>query len=218
MAQVELEKKKRKRKHNKQSNGAGESEEALTDQNEATLNLEEPTTPRKKNKKSHKVSNGKGEQVGETGTVEGGEQIGDFVGEISNDGHMDLDGDAAQWEDEEMSGADEMAGDEIIEADTTSGAEGNNGDLPSSTALSLPTMDSAPEEFKQLELSERTMKAIESMGFTKMTEIQRRAIPPLLAGKDVLGAAKTGSGKTLAFLIPAVEMLTSLRFKPRNGI
>jgi ATP-dependent RNA helicase DDX18/HAS1 len=50
-----------------------------------------------------------------------------------------------------------------------------------------------------------------------MTEIQRRGIPPLLAGRDVLGAAKTGSGKTLSFLIPAVEMLHSLRFKPRNG-
>jgi len=33
----------------------------------------------------------------------------------------------------------------------------------------------------------------------------------------VLGAAKTGSGKTLAFLIPAVEMLSAMRFKPRNG-
>jgi ATP-dependent RNA helicase DDX18/HAS1 len=55
------------------------------------------------------------------------------------------------------------------------------------------------------------------MGFTTMMEIQQRAIPPLLAGKDVLGAAKTGSGKTLAFLIPAVEMLSALRFKPRNG-
>ncbi|KAI7583720.1 ATP-dependent RNA helicase, partial [Hortaea werneckii] len=38
-----------------------------------------------------------------------------------------------------------------------------------------------------------------------------------LAGRDVLGAAKTGSGKTLAFLLPAIEMLHSLRFKPRNG-
>ena len=55
------------------------------------------------------------------------------------------------------------------------------------------------------------------MGFEKMTTIQRKAIPPLLAGRDVLGAAKTGSGKTLAFLIPAVEMLSALRFKPRNG-
>ena len=38
-----------------------------------------------------------------------------------------------------------------------------------------------------------------------------------MAGKDVLGAAKTGSGKTLAFLIPAIEILSALRFKPRNG-
>jgi len=51
----------------------------------------------------------------------------------------------------------------------------------------------------------------------QMTEIQRRGIPPILAGRDLLGAAKTGSGKTLAFLIPAVEMLSALRFKPRNG-
>ena len=34
---------------------------------------------------------------------------------------------------------------------------------------------------------------------------------------DVLGSAKTGSGKTLAFLIPAVELLSGLKFKPRNG-
>ena len=55
------------------------------------------------------------------------------------------------------------------------------------------------------------------MGFTRMTEVQARTIPPLMAGRDVLGAAKTGSGKTLAFLVPAVEMLHKLKFKPRNG-
>ncbi|ORX68235.1 ATP-dependent rna helicase [Linderina pennispora] len=55
------------------------------------------------------------------------------------------------------------------------------------------------------------------MGFTNMTEVQARTIPPLLAGRDVLGAAKTGSGKTLSFLIPAVELLLKLKFKPRNG-
>ncbi|KAF3445307.1 hypothetical protein FNV43_RR15002 [Rhamnella rubrinervis] len=47
--------------------------------------------------------------------------------------------------------------------------------------------------------------------------IQARGIPPLLLGKDVLGAARTGSGKTLAFLIPAVELLYHARFTPRNG-
>jgi len=82
----------------------------------------------------------------------------------------------------------------------------------------LPTLDEDAKDFKHLNLSDRTMKAITEMGFETMTEIQQRSIPPLLAGKDVLGAAKTGSGKTLAFLIPAVEMLSSLRFKPRNGI
>ncbi|KAJ1997661.1 ATP-dependent RNA helicase, partial [Coemansia thaxteri] len=62
-----------------------------------------------------------------------------------------------------------------------------------------------------------TRRAINEMGFTKMTEVQARTIPPLLAGRDVLGAAKTGSGKTLSFLIPAVELLSKLNFKPRNG-
>jgi ATP-dependent RNA helicase DDX18/HAS1 len=91
-------------------------------------------------------------------------------------------------------------------------------DLPTDSTPSLPGTDSAPTTFSDLKLSEKTMKAIsEDMEFTTMTEIQQRGIPPLLAGRDVLGAAKTGSGKTLAFLIPAVEMLSALRFKPRNG-
>lgn len=38
-----------------------------------------------------------------------------------------------------------------------------------------------------------------------------------LTFRDLMGAAKTGSGKTLAFLIPAVELLFKLKFKPRNG-
>ena len=90
-------------------------------------------------------------------------------------------------------------------------------DLPSTLVLSLPNTVSEPHRFDDLDLSSKTMAAIREMNFESMTEIQRRGIPPLLAGRDVLGAAKTGSGKTLAFLIPAVEMLSALRFKPRNG-
>ncbi|KAI8542096.1 hypothetical protein RHMOL_Rhmol08G0112300 [Rhododendron molle] len=55
------------------------------------------------------------------------------------------------------------------------------------------------------------------MNFQCLTQIQARSIPPLLEGKDVLGAARTGSGKTLAFLIPVVELLHHIRFTPRNG-
>lgn len=66
-------------------------------------------------------------------------------------------------------------------------------------------------------VADATLKAIESMGFTQMTEIQAMTIPHLLEGRDVVAAAKTGSGKTLAFLIPAVELLSKLKFMPRNG-
>ncbi|XP_051115127.1 DEAD-box ATP-dependent RNA helicase 51 [Andrographis paniculata] len=73
------------------------------------------------------------------------------------------------------------------------------------------------EAFSTLPISEPTMNAIKDMGFQYMTQIQAGSIPPLLEGKDVLGAARTGSGKTLAFLIPAVELLHHIRFTPRNG-
>ncbi|OIV98236.1 hypothetical protein TanjilG_09888 [Lupinus angustifolius] len=73
------------------------------------------------------------------------------------------------------------------------------------------------ESFESLGLSEPTYKAIMDMGFDRMTRIQARAIPPLLLGKDVLGAARTGAGKTLAFLIPAVELLYKIQFTPRSG-
>jgi superfamily II helicase len=71
--------------------------------------------------------------------------------------------------------------------------------------------------FSTVELSEPTMKGLKEMGFETMTPVQEKSIPPLLAGKDVLGAARTGSGKTLAFLIPAIELLHTMKFKPRNG-
>jgi ATP-dependent RNA helicase DDX18/HAS1 len=96
--------------------------------------------------------------------------------------------------------------------------EEENEDVPGdlTTGTSMPTTLN-PTRFDELKLSDRTMEAIKTMGFETMTEIQQKSIPALLSGKDVLGAAKTGSGKTLAFLLPAIEMLSTLRFKPRNG-
>ncbi|CAH0399192.1 unnamed protein product [Chilo suppressalis] len=75
------------------------------------------------------------------------------------------------------------------------------------------------QKFSALEgtVCEPTLMGIKDMGFTTMTEIQAKAIPPLLEGRDLVGAAKTGSGKTLAFLIPAIELIYKLKFKPRNG-
>ncbi|KAG6406527.1 hypothetical protein SASPL_134131 [Salvia splendens] len=73
------------------------------------------------------------------------------------------------------------------------------------------------EAFDALPISQPSMDAVIDMKFEYMTQIQARSIPPLLEGKDVLGAARTGSGKTLAFLVPAIELLFNIRFTPRNG-
>ena len=90
-----------------------------------------------------------------------------------------------------------------------------NTDLPSTSTLSLPSSSPEPQNFSDLPISQKTLEALNEMSLETMTEIQRRAIPVSMAGRDLLGAAKTGSGKTLAFLIPAVELLSSLRFKVR---
>jgi ATP-dependent RNA helicase DDX18/HAS1 len=89
--------------------------------------------------------------------------------------------------------------------------------MPPTTSSSDPSGMPADTSFASLNLSQQTMAALSEMGFTKMTEVQARTVPPLLEGRDVLGAARTGSGKTLAFLLPSIEMLQALRFKPRNG-
>ncbi|MBR9988579.1 MAG: DEAD/DEAH box helicase [Gemmatimonadetes bacterium] len=51
------------------------------------------------------------------------------------------------------------------------------------------------------------MQAVEDLGFTKPTPVQADAIPPALAGRDVLACAMTGSGKTAAFLLPIMQRL-----------
>eukprot|EP00823_Brevimastigomonas_motovehiculus_P005855 TRINITY_DN4485_c0_g1_i1.p1 TRINITY_DN4485_c0_g1~~TRINITY_DN4485_c0_g1_i1.p1 ORF type:complete len:726 (+),score=198.23 TRINITY_DN4485_c0_g1_i1:79-2178(+) len=81
----------------------------------------------------------------------------------------------------------------------------------------IQALDEISYDWDSLKLSENTQKAIKEFKFEKMTDVQARCIPPLLTGKDVLGQAKTGSGKTLAFLIPSVELLARVQFKPRNG-
>jgi ATP-dependent RNA helicase RhlE len=61
--------------------------------------------------------------------------------------------------------------------------------------------------FSTLPLAPNLLKAIESMGYLHMTPIQEQAIPAVLEGRDVLGAAQTGTGKTAAFSVPLLQRL-----------
>ena len=72
-------------------------------------------------------------------------------------------------------------------------------------------------KFDELPISDLTKNSIKKMKYEVCTPIQEKAIPLMLKGKDVLGAAKTGSGKTLSYMIPAVEMLYKAGFTIKNG-
>ncbi len=62
--------------------------------------------------------------------------------------------------------------------------------------------------FKDLGLSEKTLKLLEKKGYTTPTEIQAKAIPELLKGeKDIIGQSQTGTGKTASFALPIIEKL-----------
>lgn len=69
---------------------------------------------------------------------------------------------------------------------------------------------SVHENFHALGLSEALLQDLASAGFTAPTPIQAQAIPPALAGRDVIGCAQTGTGKTAAFVIPMIERLAGL--------
>ena len=74
------------------------------------------------------------------------------------------------------------------------------------------------KDFADLPLSETTRKGLEASHFKTLTDIQSKAVPLALKGRDVLGAAKTGSGKTLAFLVPVLENLYRQKWTALDGL
>ena len=72
--------------------------------------------------------------------------------------------------------------------------------------------------FKDLGLSPPLLKAVEAEGYVTPTPVQLQSIPPLLAGKDVLGIAQTGTGKTAAFALPVLQAVTKERPQQKRRI
>ncbi len=74
----------------------------------------------------------------------------------------------------------------------------------------MPTTTPRPEKpvtFAALGISPALVEALTALGYEEPTPIQREAIPPLLAGRDLLGQAATGTGKTAAFALPLLQRL-----------
>lgn len=79
-------------------------------------------------------------------------------------------------------------------------------------------LKAAVKHFSDLPLSEPTAQGLSASHFKTLTDIQSRAIPHALKGRDILGAAKTGSGKTLAFLVPVLENLYRKQWTEYDGL
>lgn len=213
MDSVELQNKKRKRNHGSSKVGKRDAIIPYNDDAVKTSKLD------KAHKKAKKVHDSEVEAEDEATVKPVKVKVHKKSKTVNKPEEEEVSEDEIPSDDEDVMEEDEP---EVADAEELEEANGDadleEGLLPGAGELSLPTTSGTQAtKFSDLNLSDKTMKAIADMKFETMTEIQQRGIPPLLAGRDVLGAAKTGSGKTLAFLIPAIEMLSALRFKPRNG-
>jgi len=75
--------------------------------------------------------------------------------------------------------------------------------------------NSAPSLFSDLGLSKELLKALTAQGYEAPTQIQVEIIPPVLAGRDVVGQAQTGTGKTAAFALPLLSRIDLKSSKPQ---
>ncbi len=91
--------------------------------------------------------------------------------------------------------------------------------MPPSDLAVPPVLAASPAEdgagFIGLGLDRRLVDALSALGYEEPTDVQREAIPPLLAGHDILAEAPTGTGKTAAFALPMIQRLGA--DAPRGG-
>ena len=72
--------------------------------------------------------------------------------------------------------------------------------------------------FKSLGLSSPLLKAIQDSGYAEPTPVQKKAIPMILNGSDMVVSARTGTGKTAGFTLPILELLNMRKSSRKNGV
>src|SRR4249920_1528062 len=74
--------------------------------------------------------------------------------------------------------------------------------------MTRPRSTDGSGRFRDLGLGPKLVSVLEELGYEEPTPIQRAAIPPLLAGRDLVGQAATGTGKTAAFALPVLQRIS----------
>lgn len=139
---------------------------------------------------------------------------------IAADGEESANESADEKAIELSSASSEDVADEMPDPEDMGSASGDEVQDPSEKArqdaffapvdLKAPTSNGTSclsNSFQSFSLSRPILRGLASVGFTSPTPIQKKAIPPALLGKDIVGGAVTGSGKTAAFVIPILERL-----------
>ena len=80
-------------------------------------------------------------------------------------------------------------------------------DLPAQAVGATGAPEAPPPLFNTLALDPKLLRAVVDSGYTAMTPIQAKAIPLVLDGRDIMGAAQTGTGKTAAFTLPLLQKM-----------
>src|SRR5690554_2113779 len=86
---------------------------------------------------------------------------------------------------------------------------------PETTAPADADTVESGQNFSELGLADAVLKALRDVGYETPSAIQAATIPPLLAGRDVVGLAQTGTGKTAAFALPILSRLDMTQKSPQ---
>jgi len=95
--------------------------------------------------------------------------------------------------------------------------EGGSPYFPSDDPASWRAGQELTLTFNEFGLDPALLRAVEACGFASPTPVQAQAIPPALAGRDLLASAQTGTGKTAAFVLPILQRLMTRPAKPGRG-
>ena len=76
-------------------------------------------------------------------------------------------------------------------------------------------MPDSIQSFQDLALLDPVLKALDDAGYETPTPIQAKTIPPLIAGRDIIGQAQTGTGKTAAFALPVLSRIDTTNNRPQ---